>query len=685
MSLLERVEAAKRGIAAPVPGAGVPRAPVPSAPPASANQGASAQVLAPAAPQRVSAREESFRAIRARVGEAVADALSSRIDISDASGSRRSLGREIDEIVADYLADNGLSLTREERRRLVEGVVDEVAGFGPIEPLLADDTITEVMVNGPNRVYIERAGRIEKVPITFRNDEHVLNIIDRIITPIGRHIDESTPRVDARLPDGSRVNAIIKPLSLVGPVITVRKFAKRFSVEDLVGFGTATAEMFDFLKACVEAQLNIFLSGGTGSGKTTTLNVLSSFIPEEERIVTIEDAAELRLSQKHVITLEARPSNLEGSGEITIRDLLRNALHMRPDRIVVGECRAGEALDMIQAMTTGHEGSLSTGHANTPRDMLRRLETMILMTGYDLPLRAIREQIASAVDVIVHTARLRDGTRKIVSITEVYGVEDDDILTQEIFRFEQTGFVDGKIRGQLKATGIRPTFMPTFEIRGVRLPPGEYGIPPHDPSQPLRQGKSRWSLGGMTSATPMLPQGLGRGRAVLAGGMAYVSAVGPVDATTGRVESADIKLQTRQCLLNLQARLEEVGSSLDEVVWANWSLREPSEFDAFYEEWLRWFQDEAPVGQGTLLPLSHRRAGFRVSLGVIAAARVVPGDAPREPAVIPVVADPQGERHPAPVVAAAPGSPAPGSPAPGSPAPGSPAPEAALDSRSASV
>ncbi|MFO7532905.1 MAG: ATPase, T2SS/T4P/T4SS family, partial [Candidatus Limnocylindrales bacterium] len=636
MSLLERVEAAKRGTATATPGVGGPRPPVPGTLSATDGDGAGGQGIA-ASPPRVSAREENFRAIRAKVGEAVADALSSRIDLSDPGGVRESLAREIDEIIAGYIADNELSLTREERRRLVEGVIDEVAGFGPIEPLLADATVTEVMVNGPNRVYIERAGRIEKVPITFRNDEHVLNIIDRIITPIGRHIDETSPRVDARLPDGSRVNAIIKPLSLVGPVITVRKFATRFSVDDLIGFGTATAEMFDFLKACVEGQLNIFLSGGTGSGKTTTLNVLSSFIPEEERIVTIEDAAELQLSQKHVITLEARPANLEGTGEITIRDLLRNALHMRPDRIVVGECRAGEALDMVQAMTTGHDGSLSTGHANTPRDMLRRLETMILMTGYDLPLRAIREQIASAVDVIVHTARLRDGTRKIVSITEVYGVEDDDILTQEIFRFEQTGVVDGKIRGELRATGIRPTFMPTFEIRGVKLPPGEYGIPPQDPSQPLRQGKARWSFGGVSAVTSTVPPGLGRGRAVVAGGMAYVSAVGPVDPASGQVDSADIKLQTRQCLVNLKARLEEVGSSLDEVVWANWSLREASEFDAFYEEWLRWFPDEAPVGQGTLLPLSHRRAGFRVSLGVIAAAHATVDGAARKAAVIPVV------------------------------------------------
>src|SRR4029079_5278992 len=269
-----------------------------------------------------------------------------------------------------------------------------------------------VMVNGPNHVYIERAGKIERVDVEFLNDEHVRRVIDRIIAPLGRHIDESRPRVDARLPDGSRVNAIISPLSLIGPVITIRKFAtKAYTVQDLVNFGTATAEMFDFLRACVEARLNIFVSGGTGSGKTTTLNVISAFIPEEERIITIEDAAELQLDQVHIITLEARPPNLEGLGEIVIRDLLRNALHMRPDRIIVGECRAGEALDMIQAMTTGQEGSLSTGHSNSPRDMLRRLETMVLMTGDELPLRSIREQIAPAVDLIVHTARLKDGSR----------------------------------------------------------------------------------------------------------------------------------------------------------------------------------------------------------------------------------------------------------------------------------
>ena len=466
----------------------------------------------------------------------------------------------------------------------------------------------------------------------------MLNIIDRIITPLGRHIDETSPRVDARLPDGSRVNAIIKPLSLVGPVITVRKFATRFTVDDLIEFGTASPEMFDFLKACVEARLNVFLSGGTGSGKTTTLNVLSSFIPDEERIVTIEDAAELQLSQKHVVTLEARPSNLEGTGEITIRDLLRNSLHMRPDRIVVGECRAGEALDMIQAMTTGHEGSLSTGHANTPPDMLRRLETMILMTGYELPMRAIREQIACAVDVIVHTARLRDGSRKIVSITEVYGVEDDDILTQEIFKFEQTGIADGKIQGHLKPTGIRPTFMPTFSSAAWSCPKVSTASRPQDPNRPAMRGKARW---GIAAHRPMRPRAsaaeVGRGRAVTAGGMVYVSSIGPVDPETGEVVSGDLRLQARQCMENLQLTLAEHGSSLEEIVWANWSLRESAEFDAFYEEWLRWFPDEAPVGQGTLMPLSHRRAGFRISIGVIASTQAAAPLEPAAPARIPAV------------------------------------------------
>ena len=445
--------------------------------------------VAPAAP-RSPAREELLREIRLRMQAEVVNAFDTLLDVSATD-----VHTKIEGIVDRVINQHHFAVTRDERLRLVEELANDVTGFGPIEPFLHDETVTEVMVNGPSHVYIERAGKIQRVDTVFLNDEHVLRIIDRIITPMGRRIDESSPRVDARLPDGSRVNAIIEPLSLVGPVITVRKFAARpYTVDDLIRFGTATPEMFEFLQACIEARLNLFVSGGTGSGKTTTLNVLSSFIPNGERIITIEDAAELQLRQDHVITLESRPPNLEGEGEITIRNLLRNAMHMRPDRIIVGECRSGEALDMLQAMTTGHDGSLSTGHANSPKDMLRRLETMVLMTGYQLPLRAIREQIASAVDLIVHTARLKDGSRKVVNITEVYGIEEDEILTQDIFTFQQTGVADGKIQGALAPTGIRPTFMGQFVKNGVELPPGEFGIPSEDDAKPtpVRLLKSRW-------------------------------------------------------------------------------------------------------------------------------------------------------------------------------------------------
>jgi len=313
--------------------------------------------------------------------------------------------------------------------------------------------------------------------VRFNDQDHIRRIADRIVTALGRRLDESSPMVDARLTDGSRVNAIIPPLSLVGPVITIRKFsASPFTVDDLVRFGTATPDMFEFLRASVEARLNVFVSGGTGSGKTTTLNVLSSFIPNDERIVTIEDAAELQLRQEHVVTLESRPPNIEGKGAIPIRELVRNSLRMRPDRIIVGECRSGEALDMLQAMNTGHDGSMSTGHANSPRDMLSRLETMVLMAGVDLPVRAIREQIASAVDLIVHQARLKDGTRRIMNITEVQGMEGDVIVMQDVFVFEQTGVVEGKIQGRLKPTGIRPKFVEKFEVQGIHLPPGLFGF-----------------------------------------------------------------------------------------------------------------------------------------------------------------------------------------------------------------
>ena len=564
-------------------------------------------------PAPTQTREQLIHEVKLRLQVEIEHAFKALLDAKD--GEVRG---KIEPIVDHTIEVGGYAVTREERLRLVDEMVHDVTGFGPIEPFLADPTITEIMVNGPEHIYIERGGKIERIDSVFLNDQHVLRVIERIITPLGRRIDESSPRVDARLPDGSRVNAIIAPLSLVGPVITVRKFSHTpYTVSDLVRFGTATPEMFEFLRACIEAKLNLFVSGGTGSGKTTTLNVLSSFIPEDERIVTIEDAAELQLNQDHVITLEARPPNLEGEGEITIRNLLRNALHMRPDRVIVGECRAGEALDMLQAMTTGHDGSLSTGHANTPKDMLRRLETMVLMTGYRMPLRAIREQISSAVDVIVHTARLKDGQRKIVNITEVYGIEDDEILTQDIFTFIQTGYHDGKIEGTLQPTGIRPTFMGQFQRSGVELPPDEYGIPPEDPEKPIRPLKSRF--GAKTSSSIELTAvPVGDGRAVVAGGMVYVNSIGPVEPESGQVVGGTIKEQTRLCMANLRDRLEGSGSALEKVVWANWALRDPADFDEFNEEWNRWFPGEAPLGQLTIMPPLQRRAGFGLSLGVIA-------------------------------------------------------------------
>ena len=417
---------------------------------------------------------ESFREAKFRVQNRLINELDPKLDLTNQVEVRR----QIEELFGKIADEEGLALTRAERVRMLEQITDEILGLGPLEPLLRDETLTEVMVNGPQQVYIERDGKLELTNVTFQNDEHVMKIIQRIIAPIGRRIDESSPMVDARLADGSRVNAIIPPLSLVGPVITIRKFsATPYTVDDLVRFGTATPEMFEFLEACVKARLNVFVSGGTGSGKTTMLNILSSFIPDDERIVTIEDAAELQLRQEHVITLEARPSNIEGKGAIPIRELVRNALRMRPDRIVVGECRSGEALDMLQAMNTGHDGSMSTGHANTPRDMLSRLETMVLMAGMDLPLRAIREQISSAVDLIVHQNRLKDGTRKIVNITEVQGMEGDVIVMQDVFVFEQTDVVEGKIIGKLKPTGIRPHFVEKFEVSGIHLPPNIFGSP----------------------------------------------------------------------------------------------------------------------------------------------------------------------------------------------------------------
>jgi len=357
------------------------------------------------------------------------------------------------------------------RRQVFYEIIDEMTGFGPIQPLLDDPDVSEVMVNGPKKVFIEKGGKLTKTGVTFDDDDHVERIIDRIILPLGRHVDADSPTVDARLPDGSRVNAIIRPVAIDGPSITIRKFKKdKLTVDQLVEFGSVTKNMAEFLRACVMAHLNIVISGGTGSGKTTLLNVMSGFIQAEERIVTIEDAAELQLQQEHVVRLETKPANVEGRGSVTIRDLVKNSLRMRPDRIVVGECRGGEALDMLQAMNTGHDGSLTTLHANTPRDALSRLETMVLMAGMDLPLKVVRQQIASAVDLIVQQTRLKDGARKVTAVTEVAGMEGDTVVLTDVFKFEQTSVgPGGKVVGDLKPTGIRPVFGPKLEAAGFKL------------------------------------------------------------------------------------------------------------------------------------------------------------------------------------------------------------------------
>ncbi|WP_243296987.1 CpaF family protein [Bacillus litorisediminis] len=379
---------------------------------------------------------------------------------------------KIDAMAIEIIKEDESFRGKVDRKRVVEELINDLTGFGPINPLLLDEEVTEVMVNGPSQVYCERKGKIELTDITFRDHEHVMSVIEKIVAPIGRRIDESSPMVDARLPDGSRVNAIIPPLALNGPTLTIRKFSKDpYTIDDLIDFGTLTYEMALFLEACVKARLNVFVSGGTGSGKTTTLNVLSNFIPNDERIVTIEDAAELQLGQEHVVSLESRPPNIEGKGAITIRDLVRNSLRMRPDRIIIGEVRGSEALDMLQAMNTGHDGSLATGHSNSPRDMISRLETMVLLAGVELPVKAIREQIAGAIDLIIQQSRLKDGTRKIVKVTEVQGLEGDVIVLQDIFTFQQDGVDEnGKILGRLIPTGVRPKFYEQLETSGIHIP-----------------------------------------------------------------------------------------------------------------------------------------------------------------------------------------------------------------------
>jgi pilus assembly protein CpaF len=371
-----------------------------------------------------------------------------------------------------------VALPEDIRKQIFTEILDEMTGFGPIQPLLDDPDVSEVMVNGPKKVFIEKNGKLTKSGITFDDDDHVVRIIDRIVLPLGRRVDADSPTVDARLPDGSRVNAVIRPVSIDGPCITIRKFKRdKLSVQQLINYGSLTNNTAEFIRACVLARLNIVISGGTGSGKTTLLNVLSSYIPEEERVVTIEDAAELQLQQDHVLRLETKVANVDGAGSVTVRELVRNSLRMRPDRIVVGECRGGEALDMLQAMNTGHDGSLTTLHANSPRDALSRLETMVLMAGMDLPLKVVRQQISSAVDLIIQQTRLKDGSRKVTAITEVVGMEGETIVMTDIFKFEQTGIgQEGKILGELKATGIRPIFSPRLEAAGFKLS-GEIFMP----------------------------------------------------------------------------------------------------------------------------------------------------------------------------------------------------------------
>lgn len=415
-------------------------------------------------------KKDPFIDVKKKIMERIVSEINpSDMDSSTGTGE---LEKKITSLAEKSFDEENIPLTRNEKQNIVSGIIDETIGFGPINSLINNPGISEIMVNGPKQVYVEQKGKLVLTDITFRDDDHVMHIIEKIVAPIGRRIDESSPMVDARLPNGSRVNAIIPPLALNGPTITIRKFSEKpFTVKDLINFGTLDANVAIFLKACVESRLNIVVSGGTGSGKTTTLNVLSSFIPSDERIITIEDAAELQLSQEHVISLETRPPNIEGKGVVYIRDLVKNSLRMRPDRIVVGEVRGGEALDMLQAMNTGHDGSLTTGHANTPRDMLARLETMVLMAGMDLPVRAIREQIASAVDLIVQQSRLKDGSRRITHITEVVGMEGDVITLQDIFIFKQRGKDDkGRIMGEIAATGIKPKFMEKLENSGLKLP-----------------------------------------------------------------------------------------------------------------------------------------------------------------------------------------------------------------------
>lgn len=451
MSLLRRIEQERRTTTVEVPPVGE----------------------TPVRRQTVSPARDAYLDLKTRIQNKLIADLDPTMDVSKVDEVRRT----IEEMYDNILAEEHIILSRAERQRLFEQIVSEILGLGPLDPLLADPTITEIMVNGAKNIYIERDGKVYRTTHVFESDEHLMRVIEKIVAPLGRRIDEGSPYVDARLPDGSRVNAVIPPISLIGPVLTIRKFFKiPLTVERLIELGTLTAEAIELLKACVVAKLNILVSGGTGTGKTTLLNILSGFIPNDERIITIENAAELQLRQEHVVTLESRPPNIEGRGEITIRDLVINSLRMRPDRIIVGECRGAEAFDMLQAMNTGHEGSMTTVHANSTRDALARLENMVLMAGMDLPHRAVREQIASALNIIVQLERMRDGTRKVINITEIQGMEGDVITTADIFKFEMAGYENGRVIGMLRPTGLRPKAMDKIEAAGIHLPPSVFGL-----------------------------------------------------------------------------------------------------------------------------------------------------------------------------------------------------------------
>lgn len=420
--------------------------------------------------------DEALNAIKDRASTALYERMGGRI--TDASLDESELQSYVKVELRAIVDEDEIPLTAPERHRLVQEIIDDVLGLGPIQKFLNETAVSEIMVNGPDKVYVEREGKLTLTNARFSSEDHLRRIIERIVTKVGRRIDESSPMVDARLADGSRVNAIIPPLAVNGASLTIRKFAQvPLTVDNLISFGTLTPEMAELLQACVQARLNILVSGGTGTGKTTLLNVLSSFLPADERIVTIEDAVELQLQQEHVVRLESRPRNIEGKGEISIRDLVRNSLRMRPDRIVIGEVRGGESLDMLQAMNTGHDGSISTVHANSPRDAIARLETLVLMAGMDLPLRAIREQIASAINLIVHISRLRDGTRRVTHVTEVQGMEGDIVTLQDAFTFDYSAGLDaqGKFLGRPTPTGVRPRFAEHFAELGIELSPAVFG------------------------------------------------------------------------------------------------------------------------------------------------------------------------------------------------------------------